>query len=53
MIMYDFSDGRPSSRDCTIMVLPTPTLPTTSVWLPRRTSTFATKRLRTVSTVGT
>lgn len=47
------SAGRPSSRLPTIMVLPTPTLPTMSVCCDTRTSALPTKRLRTVSTVGT
>lgn len=45
--------GRLASMDCTIMVLPTPTLPTINVCVKLRTSVEPTNELRTVSTVGT
>mmetsp|Transcript_5801 Transcript_5801/g.17738 ORF Transcript_5801/g.17738 Transcript_5801/m.17738 type:complete len:208 (-) Transcript_5801:2430-3053(-) len=53
MTMAERSLGSDSSRLCTTMVLPTPTLPTSSVCWNTRTSAEATKRVRTVSTVGT
>mmetsp|Transcript_14243 Transcript_14243/g.38601 ORF Transcript_14243/g.38601 Transcript_14243/m.38601 type:complete len:247 (-) Transcript_14243:4044-4784(-) len=53
MIIEARSLGRLSSMDWMIMVLPTPTLPTTMVWLKLRTSEEATKEFRTVSIVGT
>ncbi len=51
--MAALSEGNDSNRLLMIMVLPTPTAPTTRVCWNTRTREVATNLLRTVSTVGT
>mmetsp|Transcript_20165 Transcript_20165/g.36236 ORF Transcript_20165/g.36236 Transcript_20165/m.36236 type:complete len:262 (-) Transcript_20165:1955-2740(-) len=53
MIMWLLSEGRFSRRAWMIMVLPTPTLPTSMAWWKLRTRAEMTNRFRIVSTVGT